>query len=148
MIIEASDTVGVDPALVGTVTITIAVDDENDNTPEWSGATFQLAPFVGYDVTASEDIPAGTIVIDTDATDADIDDNARLTFNIVSGNDDNHFTIDPDSGAVKTLATLNRENIHTYELILEVSSSLESLTFIFRENTYRISIFNELWKML
>ena len=119
LIIEASDS-----ALIGTVTITIAVDDENDNTPEWSGATFHLAPFVGYDVTASEDIPAGTIVIDTDATDADIDDNARLTFNIVSGNDDNHFTIDPDSGAVKTLATLNRENIHTYELILEVSSYL------------------------
>ena len=98
LIIEAADMVGTLPARTGTVTITIDVDDLNDNVPEWGGATYHLTPFVGYDVSLSEDIAAGSIAIDIDATDADIDDNARLSYDIVSGNDDLHFTIDPDFG--------------------------------------------------
>ena len=116
--IEAADVVGSLPARTGTLTITVNIGDLNDVTPAWVG--HQLAPFVGYDVTVSEDLPVGSQVLDIDATDADIGHNGRLTFAIttVSGN----FTIDPDYGIIYTLTGLDRETDATHELVIEVDN--------------------------
>ena len=114
------------PPLSSTLSLTVQIEDVNDNSPEWVG--HQLTPFFGYDITKAEDLALGSVVIDIDATDADIDFNAMLTFTITSGNTAGHFRLDPDSGILTTLSQLDRETIASYELILEVTDGANSAT--------------------
>ena len=62
-----------------------------------------------------KDVPIGTFIADMNATDKDSSNNAQLVFSIVLGSQD-HFTIDPNTGVVRTAVTLDYETITRYDV--------------------------------
>lgn len=54
------------------------------------------------------------------ATDADLGSNADLAYYIESGNVDNNFGIDLNTGAISTLSPLDREHRASYTLLVVV----------------------------
>lgn len=89
---------------VGTGTFTINIVDVNDETPVVSDA----------DVTISENTVVGTAVHTIVATDADA--NTTLTYSIVSGNTDNIFGINANTGVLRVLSDLDFETIETFHI--------------------------------
>ncbi|KAK7101767.1 hypothetical protein V1264_020097 [Littorina saxatilis] len=110
--IEAPDSGA--PSLTGTATVTVIVDDVNDNTPVITGI---------YTPTVPENTATGTIVTTVIATDKDSGDNARLTYVIVNGNTDNDFIISDVNGIIQVKNSLNRERTASYNLIVEVNDN-------------------------
>ncbi|XP_053376912.1 protocadherin Fat 4-like [Mercenaria mercenaria] len=93
-------------------TIDITVLDENDNAPK-----FEMS---FYNVSLMENIKVGTELIDLDANDADLHDNANIVFDITGGNIDNSFVIDKN-GIVKTRTVVDRERNDFFTLIVTAS---------------------------
>ncbi|KAK7929499.1 hypothetical protein WMY93_005894 [Mugilogobius chulae] len=80
------------PALSSDVIVTVDVTDLNDNAPVFAESV--------YNCTISELAPRGYFVIQVQATDADSSDLNQLEFAIVSGNDDQNFAINKQTGAI------------------------------------------------
>uniref|UniRef100_A0A4W5NWP6 FAT atypical cadherin 1a n=1 Tax=Hucho hucho TaxID=62062 RepID=A0A4W5NWP6_9TELE len=80
------------PALSNDVTVTIDVTDLNDNAPAFTESS--------YKATVSELAPRGHFVTHVQASDADSSDAGRLEFSILSGNKDQNFAIDKNTGAI------------------------------------------------
>lgn len=80
------------PALSSDVTVTIDVTDLNDNAPAFSELT--------YKSTVSELAPRGHFITQVQASDADSSDSNNLEFSIISGNEEQNFAIDKQSGAI------------------------------------------------
>ena len=57
------------------------------------------------------------------ATDKDIGKNAEISFSIASGNDQDHFRIDSDSGIIYTKALLDYETRTQYNLVVEAKDT-------------------------
>ena len=66
------------PPLTETVTVNITLLDINDNSPQFTESSFS--------VIVSESLATGSRFLNITATDADIGDNALLTYSIMSGN--------------------------------------------------------------
>ncbi|XP_072112240.1 protocadherin Fat 4 [Mobula birostris] len=96
------------PALTGTGTITLIVDDINDNVPVFA--------FKTYHAVTPENAPTGTDVLLVNATDADEGVNAVVSYSLVGGN--SKFSINPSTGQIITSALLNRESKEAYNLIV------------------------------
>ncbi|KAH8282937.1 hypothetical protein KR054_010997, partial [Drosophila jambulina] len=89
--------------------LVIELEDENDNSPQFSQKQFVA--------TVSEGNSKGTFVAQVQAFDSDAGSNARLRYHIVDGNHDNAFVIEPAfSGIVKTNIVLDREIRDVYNL--------------------------------
>lgn len=73
--VRASD--GASPPLENLVAVTVQVTDANDNPPVFI--------YEKYNKTVSEDIKVGAIVLEVEARDKDVGENARLNYYIVSG---------------------------------------------------------------
>lgn len=99
----------------GSVTYTIYLVDENDNNP-----VVQNTP---YDVTIAENTPINTVVFTITTTDADEYENAHLTWNITNGNTNSDFHIDPASGLIQFINTLDRETTDQYNLEVTIVDS-------------------------
>ncbi|XP_028998199.1 protocadherin Fat 1a isoform X2 [Betta splendens] len=80
------------PALSTDVTVVIDVTDLNDNAPTFSELT--------YKSTVSELAPRGHFITQVQASDADSSDANNLEFSITSGNEDQNFAIDKQTGAI------------------------------------------------
>lgn len=80
------------PSLTGTATVTVIVDDVNDNYPIIVGT---------YALTIAESVAVGTVVTTINTTDADKGDNARITYTVVSGNTDNDFYLSSSGGTIQ-----------------------------------------------
>lgn len=80
------------PALSSDVTVTIDVTDLNDNAPTFSELT--------YKSTVSELAPRGHFITQVQASDADSSDSNNLEFSIISGNEEQNFSIDKQTGAI------------------------------------------------
>ncbi|XP_069129376.1 protocadherin Fat 4-like [Argopecten irradians] len=106
--VEARDTGN--PALSSFASINVDVTDLNDNTPRFT--------FMVYSHTISENQPTVTSVIKVSASDADSDENGRITYSIEGGDPNNNFTIDPVTGLIRTRTTLDREVRDTVNLII------------------------------
>ncbi|XP_046739792.1 cadherin-related tumor suppressor [Diprion similis] len=96
------------PPRSATAYLVIRVNDVNDHEP-----VFQQSE---YSAVLSELSPPGSFVASISATDADSGLNARIYYGFESGNDQEWFAIDQDTGLVTTKATLDREIQGSVEL--------------------------------
>ncbi|XP_042668130.1 protocadherin Fat 4 [Centrocercus urophasianus] len=99
------------PALTGTGTITVTVDDVNDNVPTFA--------FTVYTAAVPEDAPTGTDILLVNSSDADASRNAVISYRLTGGN--SQFTINPSTGQIITSALLDRETRENYTLIVVAS---------------------------
>uniref|UniRef100_A0A2K5JZP7 FAT atypical cadherin 4 n=1 Tax=Colobus angolensis palliatus TaxID=336983 RepID=A0A2K5JZP7_COLAP len=102
---------GGSPALTGTGTVSVIVDDVNDNVPTFASKA--------YFTTIPEDAPTGTDVLLVNASDADASTNAVVR--IIGGN--SQFTINPSTGQIITSALLDREIKDNYTLVVVCSDA-------------------------
>ncbi|XP_046512183.1 protocadherin Fat 4 isoform X3 [Equus quagga] len=101
------------PALTGTGTINVIVDDINDNVPTFASRM--------YLTTIPEDAPTGTDVLLVNASDADASTNAVISYRLIGGN--SQFTINPSTGQIITSALLDRETKENYTLVVVCSDA-------------------------
>ena len=94
-VVVASDA-GV-PSLSSSVTVTVSVGDVNDNSPVFDQAA--------YEASVSDRAPRGQFVVAVQASDDDVTDRARLTYAIVDGNARQAFTVDSQTGVIRTANT-------------------------------------------
>lgn len=101
------------PSLTSTALVVVTILDENDSPPMFTEPS--------YMVSVGENLPPGTVVVELNATDADIGTNAALTFSIQSSSPFLHFAVDPSTGVLSTSQLLDREGTDTYSLVVQVS---------------------------
>ena len=99
--IEARD--GGEPPLWSTAILRVNVSDYNDNEPRFTQTR--------YEGSAAENLPAGASVMQVLATDVDSPENAMVTYYIVSGDPDNFFAIDQQTGVLSVNQKLDREQV-------------------------------------
>lgn len=87
------------PPRLGYLLVNVTLLDVNDNPP-----IFQQSDYV---VALNESAPVGTMVLTVHAFDNDIDDNSKITYYLPER--ERKFTIDPDTGTIKTAEALNCE---------------------------------------
>ncbi|XP_071299873.1 protocadherin gamma-A12-like [Agelaius tricolor] len=104
---------GGDPARSGTVEIRINVTDANDNQPVFSQRL--------YEARAAENLPAGSLVLQVVATDADAGSNGRVSYSFGNVPDAIRrlFTVDSDSGEIRLVGPLDFEEKNKYIFGLE-----------------------------
>lgn len=108
LIVEANDQ-GKDPGpRSATATVQISVEDENDNYPQFSKKR--------YVVQVPENVSVNTRVIQVEATDQDEGNNAKVHYNIISGNIKGQFYIHPPTGVIDVINPLDYEMIREYNL--------------------------------
>ena len=99
-----------------TANVVVTVTDINDNKP--------IFDEVSYDQTFAEDIDIATASFEVTATDADTD---TLTYSIVSGNDDDLFTIGEDDGKIIFNRDLDYEVATSRDLTVRVSDGTHTV---------------------
>ena len=139
---------GGDPSMQSTVSVNITVIDVNDNSPVFRQPS--------YAANVTENVPVGTLVITVEASDDDVAANAMLEYSFVSLS--NLFSIDPITGEVITIDSIDREEGVLYRLDAVATdngqpplSSQVSLTImvldendnepVFERNLYDFSVF-------
>ncbi|MBN3295144.1 CELR2 protein, partial [Amia calva] len=108
LLVEANDQ-GRDPGpRSATATVSITVEDDNDNAPQFSEKR--------YVVQVPEDVAPGTEVLQVSASDRDRGSNAVVHFSIMSGNTRGQFYIDAQTGKVDAVSQLDYEANKEYTL--------------------------------
>ena len=103
-----------------TATVLIYVIDENDNRP-----TFGKELYRGN---VSEAVESGSVILEASAsaplvvgaTDADSDLNALLVYTLVEEDARQSFTIDANTGAIRTNGRLDRETLDVHQFNVQV----------------------------
>ncbi len=96
------------PPQSSTMTMTITVGDENDNSPVFSPKTYQSK--------VSEDIKVGTKLLVITASDNDIDLNADIRYLVVNGDDNQDFLLDSHTGELYVQKHLDYERKMSYSI--------------------------------
>ena len=109
--VSARDT-GV-PSLQNVRSITITILDLNDNAP-----VFSQDP---YKANVIEHSSNGTSVLVVTATDIDMGTNSQVGYTIVSGNSENYFTIDANTGEIQVSGDIDREMITSFNLTVQAT---------------------------
>nr|XP_058142043.1 protocadherin gamma-B4 isoform X21 [Dasypus novemcinctus] len=99
------------PPLSSTAQILVLVVDANDNAPVFSQDV--------YRVSLRENVPPGTSVLRVTATDRDEGGNAEITYAFAAQSAHLQFSLNHKSGEMKTLSTLDFEEIKKYSMVLE-----------------------------
>ena len=94
------------PALTGTASVVINVENRNDNPPQFSA--------VNYTVSLPEDTPTFSMILLVSATDADIG-NSGLVYSLL---DTEHFSVNASSGVVSLILPLDFETQQRYNFIV------------------------------
>ncbi|XP_056358640.1 protocadherin gamma-B5-like [Oenanthe melanoleuca] len=104
---------GGEPARSGSVQVRINVTDANDNKPVFSKRV--------YETRVAENLPVGSPVVRVVATDADIGSNGRVSYSFGNVPDEvlRLFTVDSESGEVRTVGPLDFEENNKYIFGLE-----------------------------
>ena len=113
LVVEATDRG--DPPLSSTTAVEITVTDINDNAPVFSKPE--------YKTSIREDAIVGSSVLTVQATDSDEGNNGRVVYEIVSGNDDRKFQVDPNSGILTVSNDLDFETRQLHRLIIKAEDS-------------------------
>ncbi|XP_039477829.1 cadherin-23 [Oreochromis aureus] len=118
LIIEAIDNGPAGSRRTGTATVFVEVQDVNDNRPIFLQNS--------YETSILESVPRGTSILQVQATDADQGENGRVLYRILTGNSNNLFSIDRDTGLVtRGLRALDRETSSSHMLEVEAYNSDE-----------------------
>ncbi|XP_050168444.1 protocadherin gamma-B5-like [Myiozetetes cayanensis] len=106
---------GGDPARSGTVQVRVNVTDANDNPPVFSKTL--------YESRVAENLPAGSLVLQVRATDADAGSNGRVSYSFgnVPDSVSTLFSVDIESGEVRTAGPLDFEEKSKYSFGLEAT---------------------------
>lgn len=118
--------------LVSTATVNVTVSEENEFIPVFTQSS--------YEAQVLENRPIGTSVLQIQAVDFDAGSSGELLYSFIgSGDEGDILDIDSD-GEIRTLRQFNREQITTYNLIIQVSdrgtpslSSRTNLTLVIRD---------------
>lgn len=106
--------------------LTVMVEDENDNDPEFPvERRSKVAP---YHFRIEENVRPDTAVGQVQAFDADTGQNAKIYYHILAGNEGNWFYIDRTHGFVYNRVVLDREVRHTYDLLVKATNDHQYLT--------------------
>ncbi|NWY46640.1 PCDGH protein, partial [Sylvia atricapilla] len=106
---------GGEPARSGTVQVLINVTDLNDNPPVFGKSL--------YEARVAENLPAGSLVLRVQATDADAGSNGRVSYSFGNVPEDvlSLFTLDSGSGEIRTESPLDFEEKNKYVFGLEAT---------------------------
>ncbi|XP_068554642.1 protocadherin gamma-A5-like [Anas acuta] len=128
LVLRASD--GGEPARTGTARIRVSVLDANDNAPVFSQAV--------YAVRVPEDVPVGSTLLTLTATDADegINGDVKYSLKKISEKASKIFHLDPETGSIRLMRTLDFEESDSYELGVQARDSGE----LFDTATVSISV--------
>ncbi|XP_041081573.1 protocadherin Fat 1-like isoform X3 [Polyodon spathula] len=99
-----------DGTFVAKAVVEVKVLDANDNSPVCEKAL--------YAETIPEDAPSGKLILQVSATDADIRSNAEISYRLF-GTEADKFSLDPDTGELKTLVPLDREHEAVYNITVK-----------------------------
>ncbi|XP_006274014.3 neural-cadherin [Alligator mississippiensis] len=133
-----------------TTYVRIFVSDVNDNAPAF--------PYSVHEISIDEDKDVGYIVLTATASDADEGANAKIRYQITSGNTKGAFDVEPEVGTIFIAEHLDYEQEQRYELQLVASDGKwENHTLIvinvinnndeapvFRQNEYHGNVKEEL----
>ncbi|XP_055894231.1 protocadherin alpha-1-like isoform X2 [Biomphalaria glabrata] len=119
--------------LTSSATITVTVLDINDNSP-----VFRDSSLYGS-VMENED--AHTSVMQVEAADIDEGENCRVTYSLTGGENPSMFSIDPNSGVISTLQSLDREVKQEYRL--EVTATDNGQPVLSRTASVTIKVLDE-----
>lgn len=101
------------PARNATADVVIYVDDVNDNPPVFNQTS--------YEVKVSEAHVVGTTLLRVAATDKDFEENARLSYDITSGNDMDCFAVHPTTGVVSLKKPLDFDRNAEHRFIVRAT---------------------------
>ncbi|KAJ8335644.1 hypothetical protein SKAU_G00389860 [Synaphobranchus kaupii] len=101
------------PPLNGSTAVTVTVLDVNDNAPEFSSSE--------YHAQVNEGSPPGTSLVQLSAYDPDEGRNARVRYDIISGNGRGLFRLDPLTGTVEVNQSLDYEEDIKFTLTVRAS---------------------------
>ncbi|KAM9769203.1 protocadherin Fat 1a isoform 1-T2 [Menidia menidia] len=101
------------PRLSSLCAVVVSVLDINDNPP-----VFELRE---YTATVPEDVAVGTQVLRVLAASRDADANGEISYSIISGNEHGMFSVDPRTGDVFVIETLDYEVSHEYYITIEAT---------------------------
>ena len=113
IVLMATDSSIDDEKLTDTVCAVIEILDANDETP-----VFDNLP---YTASVSEGLPSGEFVLNVSSVDADIGNNGIVSYSLNDHSDT--FTVNPTSGAIYTLATLDRELVDSYNVTVSATDN-------------------------
>ncbi|KAM4700821.1 cadherin EGF LAG seven-pass G-type receptor 2 isoform 2-T2 [Discoglossus pictus] len=100
------------PRRTAMATLTVTISDTNDHDP-----TFEQPE---YRESVRENMEVGYEVMTVRATDGDSPSNANIAYRLVSGAGD-AFEIDPRSGVIRTRGPVDREEVASYQLLVEAN---------------------------
>ncbi|RXG69291.1 Cadherin-related tumor suppressor [Armadillidium vulgare] len=104
------------PSQTGTTLVQVILEDINDNGPQ-----FDPPEIIGY---AAENEPAMTSVMTLSATDPDLPPNTKpFTYYIIGGEHKDFFSVDENTGEVKTTRNIDRETTPELTFRIEVHDS-------------------------
>ncbi|XP_063989981.1 protein dachsous [Diachasmimorpha longicaudata] len=107
------------PSKAARVPLRVSILDVNDNSPE-------IVDPQGDIVSVREEQPVGTEVARVRALDADLGENATITYSILKDRDSdgyNVFTIDPITGMIRTKYVLDHEERDVYKVSVKASDA-------------------------
>ena len=103
------------PYYNSTCFIEVNVHDVNNNKPQFAET------LIMKDI--EENVPIGQVIYSANASDSDYGRNRRLTYTIISGNQESNFEIDRETGEVVLVRELNFENVRSYVLTISAIDS-------------------------
>lgn len=120
--IRALDTSSTNNPQSSAVAVKVEIADVNDNAPVWS-----IDPIL---IHVAEDITTGSIIYNFSATDSDSGNNGEIQYKLVTQNENisQIFNLDPLTGSLSIIATLDYESISEYLLIIAATDQSTNVT--------------------
>ncbi|XP_034291652.1 cadherin-23 isoform X2 [Pantherophis guttatus] len=112
------------------IPVYLEIVDINDNNPTFSQSSYQKPVF--------EDVPLGTIILRVRATDADSGRFAQIQYSL--GDGEGKFGINPNTGDIYILSTLDREKRDHYTLTAVARDNPGDVSRNRRENSVQVLI--------
>uniref|UniRef100_A0AAX7SGL1 Protocadherin-16 n=1 Tax=Astatotilapia calliptera TaxID=8154 RepID=A0AAX7SGL1_ASTCA len=110
LVVRATDqAVDISQRRWSSVTARVFVTDENDNAPVFSSPSA---------VSVMEDQPVGFVILYVMARDSDEGENGRVSYRIQAGNSAGRFSLNPDTGSLSILKSLDREEQEIFNLTI------------------------------